>query len=88
MAQLVYVLCGLTSLICTVLLIRRYRQNRIPLLFWSALCFLILTVNNVLLFVDFIILPREVDLAILRGIITLVAIVSMLWGLISIRSTR
>ena len=52
MGQIVYILCALTSLGCTWLLIGRYRKSRVDLLFWSAIAFLLLTVTNVLLFID------------------------------------
>lgn len=81
MAELVYVLCALTSLACTVLLFRSYRQTRARLLLWSACCFLGLTVNNVLLFVDLIVVP-EVQLGVLRSSVALVAIALLLYGLI------
>ena len=49
---IVYGLCVVTSALCAVLLLRGYAQSRVPLLLWSVLCFIGLTLNNVLLFVD------------------------------------
>lgn len=43
MAEITYVLCGLTSIACAVLLLRGYVTTRMPLLFWAALCFVGLT---------------------------------------------
>jgi hypothetical protein len=57
MAEAVYVLCAITSLACAVLLLRGYRRSRARLLQWSSLCFGFLFVNNVLLFVDKVMLP-------------------------------
>ena len=52
MAEIVYVLCALTSLACATLLARAWRRTRSRLLMWSALCFLCFTANNVLLYAD------------------------------------
>jgi hypothetical protein len=79
--QIVYILCALTSLGCTVLLIGRYRKTRVDLLFWSALAFLAFTVTNVLLFVDLVVVP-DVDLVIARNGFTFVGVLVLLYGLI------
>ena len=82
MAETVYVLCSLTSLACAVLLLRSYMgQRQVRLLLWSALCFLGLTISNVLLFVDLVVLP-EVDLSTLRSLVTLISLVVLIYGLI------
>jgi hypothetical protein len=81
MEATIYILCALTCLLCTVLLLRRWKTTGLGLLFWSGICFLTLTVANVLLFVDRIIVPAS-DLATLRNSITLLAILFMLVGLI------
>ena len=78
----VYILCALTSLACTVLLIGRYRKSRVGLLFWSAVAFLLLTVANVLLFIDLVLLGQSMDLSIYRNGVTLIAIGVLLYGLI------
>lgn len=82
MGQAVYILCALTSLGCTLLLIGRYRKSRVDLLFWSAIAFLLLTVTNVLLCVDLIILGAGFDLSFYRNGSTLVGIMALLYGLI------
>ena len=82
MATLVYALCALTSLTCLVLLWRSYRMTRSRLLFWSALCFLLLTVNNVLLVLDKIVFPVEVDLSMWRLVAALAAVALLLFGLV------
>ena len=79
--QIVYILCGLTSIVCAALLFRQYRLKRGGLLFWSTLCFVCLAITNVLLFVDLIIFP-EVDLSPVRNGITLVGMMMLLYGLI------
>ena len=76
-----YSLAILTSLGCTVLLIRGYRQRRYSLLLWSAVCFACLTANNVLLFVDLLIFPT-VDLRLWRLITSLAGVLCMLYAFI------
>ena len=75
-------LAVLTSLACTVLLFRAYAQTALRLLLWSALCFVGLAVSNLLLFVDVVILPTQVDLLPLRQWSTLAAIAVLLYGFI------
>ena len=82
MGYAVYILCALTSLGCTLLLIGRYRKSRVDLLFWSAIAFLLLTATNILLFVDLVLLPQSVDLSVYRNGVTLIAISVLLYGLI------
>lgn len=77
----VYVLCGLTSLTCAVLLLRGYAQNSTRLLLWSGLCFLGLTLDNVLLFLDVFIFP-DVSLAVPRRLAALAGLTILLYGLI------
>lgn len=82
MAALIYGLCALTSITCCVLLFRSWRASGARLLFWSALCFGALSVNNVLLVVDRVIFPVEVDLGYARLAAALVAVMLLLFGLI------
>jgi hypothetical protein len=80
-AQLVYLLCGLTSAGCAFLLLKGYRDNRIRLLFWSGMCFLFLALSNILLFIDLVIVP-EIDLSVYRSGITLIGLGMLVYGLI------
>lgn len=80
MAQIVYLLCAVTSLACAVLLVRAWRASHVKLLLWSAICFSALTITNVLLFVDLVVLP-SVDLKPLRSGVTLLGVVALLYGL-------
>lgn len=84
MAEIVYILCAATSVVCAALLYRAYRSNRTPLLLWSTLCFVGLAINNVLLFVDVVLLP-DVDLRLLRAGSALVAMILLLVGLVESR---
>ena len=61
--------------------LRAYRSSGFRLLFWSGICFAILTLNNVLLFIDLIIVP-EADLTLLRNGTALVGAVTLLFSLI------
>jgi RsiW-degrading membrane proteinase PrsW (M82 family) len=80
--SMVYLLCIATSAACMVLLIRGYRQSRARLLLWSALCFVGLAVNNLLLFIDVIVLPTEIDLQPVRHLASLAAVSVLLYGFI------
>ena len=81
MGEVVYLLCALTSTFCAYLQVRSYRRQKTRLLLWSSACFVGLAINNVILFVDVVIVP-EVDLSLLRSASGLVAILMLLVGLI------
>ena len=81
MAEAVYVMCGLTSLFCAVLLIRSFRHQRSRLLLWSSLCFAGLAANNTLLVVDLMVVP-QVDLSAVRATVAAAAMLLLLIGLI------
>jgi hypothetical protein len=81
MAAIIYSLCTLTCLACFGLLLRAWRASRSRLLFWSALCFAGLSLNNILLVADRLIYPT-VDLSTIRLAAGLVALLLLLFGLI------
>lgn len=81
MAKTIYTLCILTSLACSWLLFGSYRRTRHRLLFWSGSCFAVMTLNNLLLLLDNVVLPST-DLLPFRLITALVAIALLLYGLI------
>jgi hypothetical protein len=81
MAEFVYGLCALTSIVCAWLLFRGYLRRRTKLLFWSAICFIGLAINNVLLLVDLYVVPDR-DLFVLRTTFALAAVCVMLYGLV------
>lgn len=72
----------LTSLACMVLLFRGYARTGVRLLLWSALCFVFLSLNNVLLFADRIIFPVSVDLRLYRLGASFGAVVCLLYAFI------
>jgi hypothetical protein len=82
MPEIVYLLCAITSLTCTILLGRAYWHSRVKLLLWSAVCFAALALTNSLLFVDLVILSDSISLQPLRNGITVAGLVLMLYGLI------
>jgi hypothetical protein len=77
----IYGLCAATSAVCAGMLLGAYRLERYRLLLWSGLCFVGLTLNNVVLVIDKIVLP-DVDLSSWRLVIALMAMVILLYGLI------
>lgn len=81
MGETVYALCAATSALCAVLLFNGYRRSRTRLLFWSSLCFVGLAVNNILLFIDLIVVP-EIDLFMWRTSAALLGMCLLLYGLI------
>lgn len=81
MAEVVYILCFLTSLLCAVLLARSYRAQRTRLLLWSTLGFVGLAANNALLVTDLLIVPTAVDLSLVRAGTALAAVILLLIGL-------
>jgi hypothetical protein len=83
-AEAVYILCALTSLSCAVLLGRAYARSRggaARFLLWSCICFAMLAANNMLLFVDKVLLP-QVDLTIWRSLASVVGLLLLNYGLI------
>ena len=81
MAEGVYALCSILSGFCALLLLRSFRTTGSRLLLWSGLAFVGLAANNVLLWVDLVMVP-QVDLAVLRVLVALAAVMSLLVGLV------
>jgi hypothetical protein len=81
LAPTIYTLCFLTSATCAWLLMRSYARNRTRLLLWSALCFLLLAVNNLFVVID-LVLIESIDFAVFRHVFTLMAISILLYGFI------
>jgi uncharacterized protein DUF5985 len=81
MAEAVYLLCAVASAFCAVLLGTSYRRNPTRLLMWSTLCFVGLTINNILLVVDLVLVP-EIDLSLVRAATALASVVLLLIGLL------
>jgi hypothetical protein len=81
MSATIYLLCTLTCLACFGLLFRAWRSSKSRLLFWSALCFAGLSLNNFLLVIDRLVFPA-IDLSTWRLVTALAALLLLIYGLI------
>lgn len=79
---LLFSLAALTSFACMALLFRGYARTGVRLLLWSAICFICLTANNVLLFVDTIVFPTQIDLRPFRLGAALAGVACLLYAFI------
>jgi len=82
-ASVVYILCALTSAACAIMLLRGYFRSRARFLLWSALCFIALFINNLLLMIDKLYIPERVAFPqALRGSVALIGLLLLIYGLI------
>ena len=81
MLDAIYILCAATSLLCAGMLLRAWARSRARLLLWSAVCFVALCGENLLLLVDVWVVP-DVSLVILRRSIALAGVLTLLFGLV------
>lgn len=81
MAAVIYSLCALMSLGIAVMLWRAFARTRSRLLYWSALCFSGLSLNNVLLVVDKLVFPQA-ELSGFRQAVALISLVVLVFGLV------
>lgn len=79
---ILYLMAVLTCLACTVLLGRSYMRTGVRLLLWGTLCFVGLSISNVLLFFDLIVFPTDVDLRLWRLAAALAGLLFLLYGFI------
>lgn len=79
---ILYLMAVLTCLACTVLLGRSYMHTGVRLLLWGTLCFVGLSISNVLLFFDLIVFPTDVDLRLWRHAAALAGLLFLLYGFI------
>jgi hypothetical protein len=63
-----------------VLLYQGYGRTHAGVLFWSGLCFTGLAANNILLFVD-LVMVQDLDLSLARGLVALAGLMAMIFGL-------
>ena len=80
-ANAVYILCAATSTTCAILLYRGYRASGVRLLFWSAVCFVGLALNNIALVVDVGFVPH-IDLSTWRMVPALAGTALLVYGLV------
>lgn len=83
MAEAVYLLCAIASVVCAALLLRSYTRNRLRLSLYTMVCFLALAVNNILLFFDLAIIPTGPDLSTIRNSVALGGVLILLYGMIT-----
>ena len=81
MALLIYALCALTALACSLMLFSGARRTGSRMLFWSGLCFACLSVTNLPAIADNYLFPENA-LWPLRLTSALVAVAVLLYGLI------
>ena len=60
---------------------RSWSRSRQPLLLWSAACFSLLAVNNLMVVLDMVVLPG-VDLSLARQLSSLAAVGVLIYGFI------
>jgi hypothetical protein len=83
----VYILCLITAATCAWLLGRSYRRVGARLLLWSALCFALLAINNLVMVVDLLVLP-DADLRMPAALVSLAAVGVLLFGFVWDREER
>ena len=81
-ATVVYFLCAATSAGCGWLLVRSYLRTRSALLLWTASCFVLLGLNNLLVVADLVFLPDAIDLRPARLAANIAALATLLYGFI------
>lgn len=81
MGPAVYILATLVCLISAVLLLRGFFAGRQRLLLWSGLCLLGLTITNLLVFIDLVLLPNT-DLYPMRLLVASASMLLLLYGLV------
>lgn len=80
--SVVYALCLLTSALCAWLLLRAWGQSKARLLLWTAIGFVLLAINNLLLFADMVVFPTQLNLWPWRQAASIATICVLLYGFI------
>jgi hypothetical protein len=81
LAEAIYILCAATSIVAAALLLRQYRLSRTRLSFWSAIGFLGIAINSVLVYIDLALIPA-IDLSLPRSIAAALAMIAIVYGLV------
>ena len=81
MVAAVYVIGILVTGLCAVLLLQAYARVGQKLLLWSGLCFVGMTISNVLLFVDLVVWA-DASLYTLRLSTAAISMLLLLYGLV------
>lgn len=82
MSSIVYITCAIFSLTCAIMLYRGYLHNHFKMLFWSSIGFTGFALNNILLFLDLVMIPTY-DLQVIRTLPALIGMVLLIYGLIT-----
>jgi hypothetical protein len=77
----IFAACALTAMVSAWLLLRAYFRGGTRLLLWSGLCFVGLTLNNLLLVLDKTVLVA-IDLSIARLLVALVSLLLLVGGMV------
>ncbi len=77
----IYLLCLLASAGCAALLVRSYLQTGGKLLLWSAGCFVLLALNNLLVVIDLLVI-ESIDFLVYRRLTSIAGISVLLFGFI------
>ena len=80
-AEAIYLLCAVTSLLAALLLLRQYLRGPSHLLLWSSVGFLGLAANNVLVYVDLVVVPTS-DLPLARKLAGAAGLMALLYATI------
>lgn len=81
-AEAIYFLCALTSLLCAVLLTRSWWTSKSTLSLSSAICFIGLLLNNIMLIIDKIVTGPAIDLSVWTKVPAVIGLGVFLLGLI------
>jgi hypothetical protein len=81
MAVVVYIVGILVTALCAILLLQAYARVAQKFLLWSGLCFVGLTISNVLLFLD-LVMWSDVSLYTWRLSTAAISMLMLLYGLI------
>jgi hypothetical protein len=81
MAVAVYIMGILVTALCALLLLQGYVKTKQKLLLWSGLCFIGLTISNVLLFLDLAVWT-EINLYTWRLSAAAVSLLVLIYGLV------
>ena len=81
-AEAIYLLCAATGLAAAWMLLRQYQRRRTRLLLWSCVGFAALAINNVLVYVDLGLFPNDIDLSVLRSVVSAGGMIALVYGLI------
>ena len=81
MPAVTYLLCAGTSIFVAILLYRQYAKTKVRLLLWSNVLFWCLAIENVILFVDMVLIA-SIDFRPYRHSVALAGCLCMLYGLI------